>query len=155
MLLEKKWNDFVLSTDKSKIQVDRVHRYLSQDSYWCVQIPKNIVQKGIDNSVCFSIFNSDQQGTFLQVAFARVVTDLATFAWVCDVYVEKEFRGLGLSKWLVKEIVCYPEFQGLRRLCLATVSAHKLYEKFGFQVTQTPGSWMEIKDNDIYKKSQP
>ena len=154
MFLEKRMNTFLLSTDPKKIQIDRVHRYLSEESYWCVKIPKKTVIKAIENSLCFSVFQVDQNDQLLQVAFCRVVTDFATFGWVCDVYVEKEFRGFGLSKWMVKEIVDHPDLQGLRRLCLATVSAHKLYEKYGFKVTQTPGSWMEIKDNDIYLKSK-
>ncbi|MBK7892719.1 MAG: GNAT family N-acetyltransferase [Bdellovibrionales bacterium] len=150
---EAKDGPFLLSTDPARLQVDRIHRYLAYESYWCVEIPKHIVQKAIDHSLCFGIYD-ESKPDHPQVAYARVVTDYATFAWICDVYVEKEYRGKGLSKWMMRQLVDHPDLKGLRRLCLATVAAHKLYEKVGFTVTQTPGSWMEIKDNDIYKKMQ-
>ena len=87
------------------------------------------------------------------MAFARVVTDGATLAWLCDVIVDPTFRGKGISKDLIKYIMAHPKMQGLRRICLATKDAHGLYEQFDFKVTETPQNWMEIKDNEIYLKS--
>lgn len=144
---------FLLSSLGHRLQLDRIHRFLSTEAYWCLGIPKNTVASAIQNSLCVGIY--DQTSTpESQVAFARVVTDLATFAWICDVYVEKEARGHALGKWLIEAILRHPDLQGLRRICLATKDAHELYRKYGFKVTESPGNWMEIKDNDIYKSSQ-
>lgn len=150
-IVEERKDHFLVSTDPQRLQIDRVHHFLAFESYWCVDIPKNFVQRAADNSLCFGIYDESSAGSH-QVGFARVVTDYATFAWVCDVYVEKAYRGQGLSKWMMQVLVKHPALQDLRRICLATVAAHGLYEQVGFRVTQTPGSWMEIKDNDIYKK---
>jgi GNAT superfamily N-acetyltransferase len=144
---------FFISTDRSLLQLDRIHRFLSKESYWSLEIPPAIVQKSIENSLCFGVYEKTGEDV-LQVGFARVISDLATFAYLCDVYIEGEYRGRDLSKWLVETIMAQPELQGLRRYCLATLDAHKLYEKFGFQITPTPNSWMEIKDNDIYRKQR-
>jgi GNAT superfamily N-acetyltransferase len=138
---------FSISTDKSKLQLERVHRFLSQEAYWCLGIPLEVVRKAISTSLCFGVYAESGE----QIGFARVVSDQATFAWICDVYIEKEYRGRGISTWLMETLMSHPELQGLRRLCLATKDAHTLYQKFGFVVTQTPGNWLEIKNNDIYK----
>ena len=137
---------FEISTDKLRLQVDRIHKFLSADSYWSQAIPLTVVENAIANSLCFGLFNHEQE----QVGFARVVTDSATFAWLCDVYVEESTRGQGLSKWLIECVMRHPDLQGLRRICLATKDAHSLYEKYGFEVTKSPANWMEIKDDDIY-----
>lgn len=148
---EEKMGSYLVSCDPEKLQLDRIHRYLSEDSYWCVGIPKDFVKKAIDNSLCFGVYDA-AKGPLIQVGFARIVTDFATFAWICDVYIEKEYRKNGLSKWMMSFLMKHPQLKNLRRICLATLGAHTLYEKYGFAVTQTPTSWMEIKDNDIYKK---
>jgi N-acetylglutamate synthase-like GNAT family acetyltransferase len=148
MYLTSTWhrNDFTISTDQEKLQIDRIHKFLSEEAYWCLGIPKTTLEKAIRNSICFGVYakNGDQVG------FARLVTDQATFAWLCDVYIEKNFRGLTLSKWLLECIATSGLTKGLRRTCLATRDAHGLYKYFGFEVTQTPQNWMEIKDNSIY-----
>ena len=90
----------------------------------------------------------------MQIGFARIVTDEATFAWISDVYVEEEHRKKGLSKWLMECLMTHPSLKNLRRICLATKDAHTLYQRFGFEITTTPRYWMEIKDNDIYTKMQ-
>ncbi len=142
---------FLVSTDKARLQPDRIHRFLSRDAYWSMEIPLAIVQKAIEGSLCFGVYQTNESG-LVQVGFARVITDSATFAWLSDVYVEAEFRGQGLAEFLVQSILNHPSLKGLRRICLATKDAHGLYAKFGFEVTQTPGYWMEIKDSDIYRK---
>jgi GNAT superfamily N-acetyltransferase len=146
-------NNFVISTDKSILQIHRIHRFLSEEAYWCLGIPEKVVRKAIDGSLCFGLYDDSKENK-PQVGFARIVTDQATFAWVCDVYIENEYRGQGLSKWLVECFLKHPELQSLRRICLATKDAHTLYEKFGFEVTQTPANWLEIKDNEIYIKTK-
>ena len=150
--MSKEWtrDTFSISTDKDRLQPNRIHRFLSTQAYWCLGVPLEIVQKAIHSSLCFGLFSSDD-GTETQIGFARVVTDKATFAWICDVYVEPEFRKRGLSKWLMECLMSHPDLKKLRRLCLATKDAHSLYRQYGFEVTQTPQNWMEIKDNDIYK----
>jgi N-acetylglutamate synthase-like GNAT family acetyltransferase len=137
--------EFLISADFSKLQFDRIHRFLSEEAYWSKGIPRAVVEKAAENSICFGVYIHERQ-----IGFARVVTDLATFAWFSDVYIEKEYRGRGLSKSLIEFIMADPQLKNLRRLCLATKDAQSLYEKFGFEVTKTPGYWMEIKDNDIY-----
>lgn len=144
-------DQFLISTDKAKLQIERVHKFLSQEAYWCQGVPASAVTKAIENSVCFGLYD-DSNGRPVQIGYARLVTDQSTFAWLCDVYVEKSYRGQGLSKWLIDCLMSSKYAQNLRRICLATKDAHELYSKFGFEVTQTPQNWMEIKDNEIYLK---
>ncbi len=141
-----KLDDLVLTEDKSKIQIVSLHELLSKQ-YWCKGLPIETLKMAIEGSLCFSGFHSDKQ-----IAFARVVTDQATFAWICDVVVDDRYRRKGVAMSLMKYILQHPKLQGLRRICLATKDAHRLYESFGFQVTQTPQNWMEIKNNEIYLK---
>jgi len=135
-LLEK---GFIISTDKSLIDFDIVYHYLDKESYWAKGIPAERLQKAIDNSMCFGIYKKNKQA-----AFARVVTDMASFAYICDVFVLPAYRRLGLSKWLIQSIKQHPELQGLRRWSLATLDAHELYAQFGFTPLSKPANWMEI-----------
>src|ERR1700759_2681910 len=116
-----------ISTDKNLIDFEVVHSYLSSDSYWAQQIPKETLQRAIANSMCFGIYHHNKQA-----GFARVISDQATFAYIADVFVLPEFRGVGLSKWLMQTIVNYPDLQGLKRWSLATRDAHGLYSQMGF-----------------------
>jgi N-acetylglutamate synthase-like GNAT family acetyltransferase len=136
--------DYQISDDKNQLQLDIVHSLL-KDAYWCKGIPKKTVAAAIESSICFGVYKSNSQ-----VGFARIVTDGATFAWICDVIIDEKHRGRGLSKELMKAILKHSKLQGLRRICLATKDAHKLYEQFNFKVTETPQNWMEIKNNNIY-----
>jgi N-acetylglutamate synthase-like GNAT family acetyltransferase len=147
--MEPAQTEFIVSTDKSLLQIERIHKFLSEKAYWSVGIPKSILEKAMQSSLCFGLYER-QSG--LQVGFARIVTDKATFAWLCDVYVEEDYRGRGGSKLLMENIVRHSSLQNLRRFCLTTKDAHSLYEQFGFQITKTPSFWMEIKDNEIYEK---
>ncbi|MBC7467039.1 MAG: GNAT family N-acetyltransferase [Bdellovibrio sp.] len=142
-------DNYTISTDKSLLQRSKIHRFLSEKAYWSLGIPKEFVNKAIDKSLCFGLY---EESSGDQIGFARIVTDETTFAWLCDVYVEEDFRGQGLSKKMMEAIVSHPDLQGLRRFCLTTKDGHSLYQKFGFQVTKTPDFFMEIKDNDIYKR---
>lgn len=147
--MEIKENDFIYSDDTNLIDVKAVHRYLSEESYWAKGIPLGMVKKSIRNSLCFGIYKESRQ-----VGFARWVTDRATFAYLCDVYVEKEFRGLGLSKKLMSLMMFHPDLQGLRIYQLGTLDAHGLYEKYGFKLSATPERRMEIVVEDIYLKME-
>jgi len=138
--------DFEISTDAARIDVTLVHRFLT-DSYWAKGIPLPVVERSIRNSLCFGVYHRNQQ-----VGFARVVTDRSTFAYLADVFVLPEFRGRGLSKWMMRCFLAHPDVQGLRRWSLATRDAHKLYEQFGFRPLAAPELWMEKHEPDVYAK---
>ena len=144
---KKEWRkgEYLLSTDRSKIDVEIVHRFLTH-SYWAESIPLEVVEKSIDHSLCFAIYRHQKL-----VGFARVISDFATFAYLADVFIVPEERGKGLSTWLIETIMNYPELQGLRRFTLATRDAHGLYERFGFTLFDKPERWMQKHDPDVYK----
>lgn len=130
--------DFTISTDKSRLDVPLIHQYLSESSYWAQNIPLVTVQRSIDHSLCFGVYDRDAQ-----IGFARVITDQATFAYLADVFVLPDYRGQGVSKQLVETISQWPDLQGLRRWVLATLDAHALYEKFGFTPLSHPERFMQ------------
>jgi GNAT superfamily N-acetyltransferase len=139
--------NFTISTDKSRLDIDYTHDYLSKQSYWAENIPVSVVKKSIDGSICFGIYTADKQ-----IGFARVITDKACFAYLADVFVDSQFQGMGLGKWLMEVILAHPDLQGLRRFLLATRNAHGLYEQFGFSLLSFPENWMHIHNPDVYKK---
>lgn len=137
---------YTISTDKSRLDLTMIHQFLSQEAYWCLNIPKDIVQRSIENSLCFGVYQEEQQ-----VGFARVITDYATFAYLADVFILPEHRGKGLSKQLMAEIMADSRLQGLRRWMLITFDAHGLYSQFGFQpTTENPQNTMFIKPFSTY-----
>jgi len=136
---------YTISTDKALLDIAMIHQYLSQEAYWCQNIPCDIVQRSIDNSACFGVYQGDKQ-----VGFARVITDFATFGYLADVFILPEHRGLGLSKQLIAFIIAHPPLQGLRRLLLVTRDAHGLYEPFGFKPIDNPENTMSIKAFTAY-----
>ncbi len=136
---------FLISTDPDKLQIDVIHRFLSEDSYWAQNRSRSQTETAIKNSLPFGVYKGENQ-----VGFARVVTDFATFAYLGDVFVLDQFRGIGLSKFLMESIVEHPDLQGLRRWILATRDAHTLYEKFGFHGLVHPERWMEKPAPDAY-----
>ena len=142
--IEKNRSAYRISTDANAMDVDAVHAYL-RDSYWAEGIPRELVARAIAGSLCVGIFRDERQ-----VAFARVVTDRATFAYLCDVYVLEDHRRRGLAAWLMETVVAHPQLQGLRRFVLATRDAHGLYEKFGFVSLARPDFFMEIARPGIY-----
>jgi ribosomal protein S18 acetylase RimI-like enzyme len=129
---------FYISTDKSQLQMDEICAYLSR-SYWAKGRGRNVVERAIQNSLCFGLFHEGRQ-----IGLVRIITDYATFAYLCDVYVLEEFQGKGLGKWLMSVVMSHPELQGLRRWSLVTRDAHGLYRQFGFNELQSPERWMEI-----------
>lgn len=131
---------YSISTDRSRLDVDLIHRYLSTDSYWALNRSLEVVKTSIENSLCFGVYAPGGD----QVGFARVVTDYATFAWVADVFVLEEHRGRGLGKLLVREIIAYPALNSIKRILLATADAHELYRRHGgFEPLADPARWME------------
>jgi GNAT superfamily N-acetyltransferase len=138
---------FSISTDPEQIDVAAVHRYLSR-SYWAEGIPYETVAKSIAGSLCFGVFDGKSQ-----IGFARVVTDRATFAYLCDVYILEEYRGLGLGSRLIRTVCAHADLQNLRRFALVTRDAHGLYEKFGFSLVANPNGHMEIVHSNIYKRT--
>ncbi len=119
--------DIEISTDPNRLDVDLIHRWLSEESYWAGGVSREIVARAIDNSLCFGVYLEGQQ-----VGLARVVTDRATFAWLADVFILDSYRGRGYGKALIAAVVAHPELRGLRRLLLATRDAHGLYAQYGF-----------------------
>lgn len=130
---------FKISTDKELLDIDMIYNYLDKESYWSQGIPLEKLKTGIENSMCFGIYLQNKQ-----IGFARVITDKAVFAYLCDVFVLTDHRGIGLSKWLLQTIMNHPELQGLRRWSLATADAHGLYSQFGFAPITKPELWMGI-----------
>ncbi|HXH98883.1 MAG TPA: GNAT family N-acetyltransferase [Sphingobacteriaceae bacterium] len=137
--------NFIISTDKSRLQLAVIHDFLSNQSYWAGGIPLETVTRSIDNSICFGVYNGNDQ-----IGFARVVSDKATFAYLADVFILKEFQGRGLSKKLVETILNHTELQGLRRWMLGTLDAHGLYNKYGFKALSQPDRFMELKSLKNY-----
>lgn len=137
MSAQKPADDYEVSDDKHRLDVAAIHAYLTQ-SYWSPGIPRAVVERAIEGSLCFGVYRQS-----LQVGFARVVTDKATFAYLADVFVLEPHRGRGLSKRLMQSIAAHPELQGLRRFMLATRDAHSLYKQFGFTEVATPSRLME------------
>ena len=129
-------NNFIISTDKNKINIEYVHDFLSH-SYWSPGVPIETVTKAMNGSLCFGVYDNDKQ-----IGYARMVTDTATFAYLADVFIDENYRGKGLGKWLVKTILAHPELQGLRRIMLATKDAHTLYEQVGFTPINNPERYM-------------
>lgn len=130
---------YIISNDKRHIDFDRLYQYLENESYWAKGVTVDRLKRAVENSLCFVILKQEEFA-----GFARVVTDKATFAYICDVFVLDEHRRLGLSKWLMQTILQHPELQGLRRWSLATSDAHGLYKQFGFVPLSKPDTWMEI-----------
>jgi GNAT superfamily N-acetyltransferase len=139
--------DYEISTDPTRVDAGLVHEFLT-NSYWAKGIPLATVRRSIENSIPFGVYHGQQL-----VGFARIISDLATFAYLADVFILPSHRGRGLSRWLMECIVGHPDLQGLRRWMLGTQDAHGLYAKYGFTAVQSPEIWMEIHRPDVYAKN--
>jgi GNAT superfamily N-acetyltransferase len=137
--------EFTISTARGRLQIDVIQRYLAEESYWAQTRTREQTVRAIKNSLPFGVYKGENL-----IGFARVVTDFATFAYLGDVFILEDYRGKGLSKWLMDVIVSHPDLQGLRRWILATRDAHTLYEKFGFAALRVPERWMEKTAPDAY-----
>ena len=143
--MEWRQGDYLVSDDSSKVSIDAVHRFLSEESNWSKRIPRAIVEKSVANSMCFALLKGDEQ-----IGFARLITDRATIAYLGDVYVLKDHRGKGLSKWLMECVMSHPDLQNLRRWILVTGDAHGLYSRYGFDQLAAPDRYMEKHDPAVY-----
>jgi GNAT superfamily N-acetyltransferase len=149
--MEWQREQYTISTDKSKLDVGMIHHFLYTTAYWAVGRPMSVVRKTIENSLCFGVYDDNTQ-----VGFARLVTDYATFGWMCDVFILPSHRGRGLGKWLVECVVAHPDVKGLRRILLSSRDAHDLYEKYGgFHSLHYPVNWMEKFTETPFRKSKP
>ncbi len=143
--MEQPRGDYTLSDDPARIDAVTVHAYLTR-SYWAEGISLDLVKRCITGSPCVGVYHPDAG----QVAFARVVTDRATFAYLFDVYVLDDHRGRGLAKWMMEALTAHPDLQGLRRVVLVTKDAHSLYRPFGFTAPAFPERYMEIARPGLY-----
>ena len=143
---ERRRGDLLVSTDRARLDVDLIHGVLSA-TYWASGIPREIVERAIAGSIAFGLYDGGRQ-----VGFARVITDMATYAYLADVFVVEARRGKGLGDWLVEGIRLHPQLQGLRRFALITRDAGPLYARHGFVVPPAPFGYMEIVDRDVYTR---
>lgn len=141
-------DNYLISTDKNKLEIDTIFNYLSVESYWAQHIPRAMVENSITNSLCFGLYYKGEQ-----VGFARLITDKTTFAYLADVFVLTAHRGKGLSKWLMQTIHAHPELQTLRRWLLGTRDAHGLYEQFGWTrfTEEISSRFMQKHNPDVYR----
>jgi GNAT superfamily N-acetyltransferase len=146
--MERIFGPYTISDDPTKVDLQFAHRELSQ-SYWSKNIPFTVVEKAAANSLCFCVHEGP-----VQVAYARVITDRATFAYLCDVIVTESHRGNGIGKAMMEFIMAHPDLQGLRRFTLGTKDAHGLYEQFGFAAPRFPDRLMEINRPGLYEKGE-
>lgn len=146
-IMQVQSGEFLISTDRDKLDVPLIHSFLCNDTYWAKGIPFSTVERSLQHSLCFGLYHEQRQ-----IGFARVITDYTTFAYLADVFIIPACRGQGLSKWLVKTILSHPELQGLRRWMLATADAHGLYTRFGFTPLPHPERFMQIHYPDVYKQ---
>lgn len=143
--MQTEWahSEYVVSTDPDRLDIDLIHSLLSTQAYWALGRSRETVERAWNNSLPFGIYRDNRL-----LGFARVVTDYATFAWLADVFVLPEYRGLGLSKLLLEVVFSHPQLQGLRRWILATKDAQELYQRFGFQELNKSIYWLERIDSN-------
>jgi len=146
-IIEKRFDKYLITTDKNKMDVEAIHDFLSNHSGWSNNIPIEKVKIAIENSLNFGLFYSGKQ-----IGFARVISDYSTIAYLGDIYVLEEYRGKGLSKNLMDEVMQHPHLQGLRRWILLTSTAEWLYKKYNFTKLPRPEIYMELFNPNVYKK---
>jgi len=139
-------NGYTLSTDPARLDLGVIHGFLT-NSYWAKGIPRDVVARSIENSLCFGVYEGTKQ-----VGFARVISDFATYAYIGDVFILESHRGRGLSQWMMECIMNHPELQNLRRWTLLTRDAHGLYAKFGFTPVAKPERYMELHNPAVYER---
>ncbi len=142
-------NEFTVSTNRELLNVDSIHAFLT-GCYWAEGIPREIVSRSLEHSLCFGVYRGPEQ-----IGLARVVSDYATYAYIMDVYILEQYRGRGLGTWLMSCVMSHPDLQGLRRWNLLTRDAHGLYRKFGFTSPKHPERYMEISHPGMYKTMRP
>ena len=141
MSLEWRRDGYTISTDPARLDLEAIHRFLNQDSYWATGVTRERVERSIANSIPFGMYDADG----VLAGFARVVTDRTIFGWVCDVFVLPPHRGRHLGVWLMETVLSHPELQDLRQWMLGTADAHGLYAKFGFEPPDNPNRYLRIR----------
>jgi GNAT superfamily N-acetyltransferase len=144
--IQHQLGEFTISTDPTRLNLDVIYEFLT-NCYWAKGIPREIVARSVERSLCFGVYDSNGA----QVGFARVISDFASIAYLGDVFVLESHRGRGLSKWLMECIMQHPQLQGLRRWILLTRDAHGLYEQYGFTPLKSTESYMERHTAGIYE----
>jgi len=148
--MEWKKEQYTISTEKEKLDMVMIHHFLYTTAYWAVGRPMSIVRKSIENSLCFGLYDGDEQ-----VGFSRLVTDFATFGWLCDVFILPSHRGRGLGKWLMECIMEHPDVKGLRRILLSSRDSKEFYMKSaGFRPLHYPDNWMEKFTDTPFRKQK-
>ena len=137
--------DYLITTDKAKMDITFIHHFLSTEAYWSKNIPLATVQRAFDHSLNFGVFHHGSQ-----VGYARIISDFATICYLGDVFIIPEHRRKGLSKWMMEQVMAHPDLEGLRRWILLTRDAHELYRQFGWESIAHPDRWMEIHDPNVY-----
>jgi GNAT superfamily N-acetyltransferase len=145
-IMEYRRGEFLISTDHERLSLDVVHGFLT-NCYWAKGIPREVVARSMEHSLCFGIYEASGE----QIGFARAVSDFATVAYLGDVFVLEPYRGRGLSKWLMECVVRHPALQHLRRWILLTRDAHGLYSQFGFTPVKAPERYMELHRPNVYE----
>jgi len=130
--------NYIISTDPALLNLDAITAFLER-AYWAQGRPREVIARSIQNSICFGLYEAQ-----VQIGLARVISDCATFAYLCDVFIDENHRGKGLGKWLIAAVMSHPDLQGLRRWNLATRDAHELYKPFGWTELKSPEKYMEI-----------
>ncbi|WBU87977.1 GNAT family N-acetyltransferase [Cellulophaga omnivescoria] len=144
-IIESYRDDYTISTNKDKLDILSIHKFLANETDWAKDIPINTLKTSIKNSLNFGLYYKNQQ-----IGFARIISDFSTIAYLGDVFILQEYRGKGLSKWLINEIMQHPNLQGLRRWILLTNTAEWLYKKYGFTEIANPEFYMEKHNPNVY-----
>ena len=150
-MLTRRDDGYEIDTASGRLDVPKVHAWLATDAYWAIGRPEGVMVRAVHNSLCFGLYAPDGR----QVGFTRAVTDLATFAWLCDVYVDRDARGLGLGTWLARTATDHLLGHGLRRVVLATADAHGVYQKAGYEALARPERWLEIYHHAATRAPEP
>jgi GNAT superfamily N-acetyltransferase len=137
-IIEVHKDNFTISTDPARLDLDAIADMLTR-AYWAKGRPRERTERAISNSLVFGVYEGNKQ-----IGMARVVSDYAIFAYLCDVFIHEDYRTHGIGKWLMQTVMNHPDLQGLRRWTLATRDAHGLYRQFGWDALQSPEKWMEI-----------
>jgi GNAT superfamily N-acetyltransferase len=137
-IIEVKKDNFTISTDPSRLDVDAIANMLTR-AYWALGRPRERTEHALANSLAFGVYDGEKQ-----IGIARIISDYAIFAYLCDVFIHEDYRGHGLGKFLMETVKTHPDLQGLRRWVLATHDAHGLYKQYGFTPLENPNNWMEI-----------
>lgn len=137
-IIEIHKDNFTISTDPARLDIDSICDFLTR-AYWALGRPRERTERAISNSLVFGLYDGEKQ-----IGLARVVSDYAIFAYLCDVFIHEDYRAHGLGKWLIETVMSHPDLQGLRRWTLATHDAHELYRQFGWEEIKNPENWMQI-----------